>query len=547
MSCESFYRQHVSTRDYWLSRGRRSAALTIPYLIPRSNTPVVENMDTYQLPWNGIGARGTNNLASKLLMALLPPTEAFFRFTIDPVEMEKQEVAMQEQGASDEEIAELKSNMELALNKLELSVLRSIETSNDRVVLHEALLHLIICGNCLLHIAEDGMRCFTLTQYCLLRDPMGNPLEAVICEELTDETLPEGLRDKLKDTAEPLMGGAQTLGTQDPFDDNDQYKVHKIYTHVHWDEDRVEWYQEFKGKEVEGTRASTRSSASPWLPLRMANMSASSYSPGYVEQACIADLQTAEALSQAVAEGALVSAQCKFLVKPSGVCNPKVLAEAANGAYVPGNPDDVFPVQMGGKASDLQVASATLQQIEQRLAASFMLAEMRQAERVTAEEVRLQALQLENALGAVYANLTVEFQAPYISRKLELFARQGGMQRLPEGLIKPVTSVGLAGVGRGNDLEKTARFMNILQQTIGPDQLSGYIKTPELIRRLASSMGISPVGLVKSEQEIAMEMQQQQQQAMEQQMLQAGMGDPQKLANAAATTQEMQAQPTEES
>ena len=121
------------------------------------------------------------------------------------------------------------------------------------------------------------------------------------------------------------------------------------------------------------------------------------------------------------------------------------------------------------------------------------------------------------------------------------------MQRLPEGLIKPVTSVGLAGVGRGNDLEKTARFMNILQTTIGPEQLSGYIKTPELIRRLASSMGISPVGLVKSEQEIAMEMQQQQQQAMEQQMLQAGMGDPQKLANAAATTQEMQTQPTEES
>ena len=52
----------------------------------------------------------------------------------------------------------------------------------------------------------------------------------------------------------------------------------------------------------------------------------------------------------------------------------------------------MFPVQMGGKSSDLAVAASSLQQIEQRLAASFMLAEMRQAERVTAEEVRLQAL-----------------------------------------------------------------------------------------------------------------------------------------------------------
>ena len=506
----------------------------------------MENMDSFNLPWNGIGSRGVNNLCSRLLMALLPPTEAFFRFTVDPVEMEKQEAAMAASGASEDDIAALKSEMELALNKLELSVLRSIETSNDRVVLHEALMHLVVAGNCLLHIDEEGCRAFPLTQYVLLRDPMGNPLECVVCEELTDETLPDELKQMVKDADdERLMGGgAQVIGTQDPFENNGQYKVHKIFTHIHWDGDRVEWYQEFKQQELKGSRASARKSASPWLPLRMTSMSASSYSPGYVETACIADLQTAEALTQAVCEGSLVSAQCKFLVKPSGVCNPKVLAESANGAYVPGNPDDVFPVQMGGKSSDLAVASATLQQVEQRLAASFMLAEMRQAERVTAEEVRQQTLQLENALGSVYANLTVSFQAPYISRKLELFARQGGMKRLPEGMIKPVTSVGLAGVGRGNDLEKTARFMNILQTTLGPESVAAYIKPSELLRRLASSMGISPVGLVKTEQELAAEQQAAQEAAMQQQLMQSGMGDPQKLANAAATTQEMQA-PTE--
>ena len=125
---------------------------------------------------------------------LLPPTEAFFRFTVDPVAMEEQEAAMQEQGASDDEIAELKSNMELALNKLELSVLRSIETSNDRVVLHEALLQLIVAGNCMLYISEDGMKVYHLWQYVLLRDPIGNPLEAVICEELAEDQLPENLR-----------------------------------------------------------------------------------------------------------------------------------------------------------------------------------------------------------------------------------------------------------------------------------------------------------------------------------------------------------------
>jgi hypothetical protein len=74
-----------------------------------------------------------------------------------------------------------------------------------------------------------------------------------------------------------------------------------------------------------------------------------------------------------------------------------------------------------------------------------------------------------------------------------------------------MVSVGLAAVGRGNDLEKTARFMQILQQTIGPDGIGQYVIPTELIRRLASSMGISPLGLVKTDQQLAAEAQQQQQ------------------------------------
>ena len=55
-------------------------------------------------------------------MAILPPTEAFFRFTLDPVEMEKIDLQMQQAGADPEAIADNKSEIELALNKLELSI-----------------------------------------------------------------------------------------------------------------------------------------------------------------------------------------------------------------------------------------------------------------------------------------------------------------------------------------------------------------------------------------------------------------------------------------
>ena len=166
-SAQSIYDGLQNERNYWLDRARRSASLTIPYLIPRSNTPTQENYDSYVLPWNGIGQRGCNNLSAKLLMAILPPTEAFFRFTLDPVEMEKQEAQMQAQGMSPEEIASIQSEMELALNKLELSILRSIETSNDRVVVHEALLHLIVSrATALVYVGDDGLGLLSAQPLC---------------------------------------------------------------------------------------------------------------------------------------------------------------------------------------------------------------------------------------------------------------------------------------------------------------------------------------------------------------------------------------------
>jgi hypothetical protein len=536
MSCSKRYRALESDRNYYLERARTSARLTLPYLIPLSDEPYAHDTQIFPLPWNGIGARGVHNLASRLLLALLPPTETFFRFTIDEIEMVKSEQQLAAAGTSPEEIGKSKSELDLALARLERAVLRSIETSNDRVAVHEMLLHLVIAGNVLMYVSDDGLKCYHLNRYVCRRDLMGNPIEAIVCEQLSIESLPAKARQLLEED------DGDVEGIVDDDDHMPEYeRVVRLYTHIEWEGNKVKWYQEIKDQEIPGTRGTASINESPWLPLRMYRIDGQAYSPGYVEAACIADLQTAEALSQAIAEGSLVSAQVKHLVKPSGIANPKKLAEAPNGAYLPGNPDDVFTIQVN-KAADLNVAAQGLARIEARLAQAFMLADVRDSERTTAEEVRLQALQIENSLGSIYAILTTEFQQPYVARKLAILTRKGKLPKLPPELVKPVVSVGLAAVGRGNDLEKTARFMTILQQALGPEGIATYVMPAELIRRLAGAMGMDIIGLVKTEEQLAQEQQQQQQMAMVQQAMQAGMADPQKLANAAATTQDM-AQP----
>ena len=525
-TAEQRYRAGETDRNYHLDRARASARLTIPYLIPASNDTKLNNKDTYPVPWNGIGARGVLNLASRMLLALLPPTQQFFRFSLDEAELSKQGVS-----------PEQKSGFEEALSKIERMVLREIEASNDRVVFHEALLHLIVSGNALLYISSEGLRVFHLNRYVVFRDPMGNPLEAVVCEELPIHSLPKKVKDLLQQESEEFKG---ILDPQEPLERKEEEKTVRLYTYIQWTGNKVTWHQEVKGRKIPGTDGKAPKEVSPWLPLRMTRVDGQAYGVGYIEAAAIADLQTVEALCQAIAEGSLASSKVLFLVKPSGVTKAADLARSPNGAFVTGDPNDVLALQVQ-KSQDLSVAMQGKQQIEARLAQAFMLADVRDSERTTAEEVRLQALQIENSLGSIYSILTTEFQVPYVARKLDILTREGKVPKLPKDLVKVVMTVGLAAVGRGNDLEQLVRFTQTLGQTVGPEGLATYLKPSELITRLAYSMGIDTLGLIKSEEELMQEQAQAQQQMQQQQLLQSAMADPQKLANAAQTMQEQQA------
>ena len=527
------YRALESDRNYYLERGREAARLTLPYLIPSSNEPAKGNKEVFPLPWNGIGARGVLNLASRMLLALLPPTQSFFRFTLNEMEMIRQNISLDQ-----------KSEFDSALAKMEQEVLRSIESTNDRVAFHEALLWLIVCGNVLLYVGKEGLRVHHLNRYVCCRDPMGNPLEVVTCEELAVNVLPPEVKALLEDD-DDVVGKL----ANDEYDELGEYdKTVKIYTHVRWEKTRVVWHQEVKGKEIPGSEGEAPMDSNPWMPLRMSRVDGQPYGVGYVESAALADLKTAEALSQAVSEGSLASAAIRFLVRPNGVTKAKSLAEAANGAFVVGDINDVQALQVQ-KGGDMQVAMAGLARVEARLSQAFMLADVRDSERTTAEEVRLQALQIENSLGSIYSILTTEFQTPYVSRKLDLLIRQGKLEPLPKDLIRPVVSVGLAAVGRSNDLEKVVRFVSTIAElgnAIGQQEVTMRVNPSELIRRLAASMGVDTVGLIKTDQEVAAERQQAQELALAQQAMASPMADPQKQAQAAAIEQQMAADPTTE-
>merc|ERR1712139_306795 len=96
------------------------------------------------------------------------------------------------------------------------------------------------------------------------------------------------------------------------------------------------------------------------------------------------DLKSLEALMQALVEGSAAAAKVVFTVSPSSTTKPQTLAAAGNGAIIQGRPDDIGVVQVG-KTADFATALHYMQTLEKRLNEAFLILNVRQSERTTAE------------------------------------------------------------------------------------------------------------------------------------------------------------------
>ena len=145
-----------------------------------------------------------------------------------------------------------------------------------------------------------------------------------------------------------------------------------------------------------------------------------------------------------------------------------------------------------------------MQLIERRLNFAFLANEAatRDAERVTAEEIRLMAEMLDSGLAGVYSLMSVELQLPLIKRVIFLMQQDGELDALPPEFVDVQITTGLDAIGRGNDKARLTNFMQVCAATIGPEQLLQYINASELIRRFAASDGIKTAALVKEPEEL---------------------------------------------
>ena len=490
------YNQLSNDRRQFLDKAIDCSELTLPYLI-QDDTSSRPNHESLKVPWQSVGAKCCVTLAAKLTLAILPPQTSFFKLQVK--EDKLGEIS------SDPKI---KSEIDLSFSKIEKMIMDYIAASNDRVTVHQALKHLIVGGNSLIFMGKEGLKSYPLSRYVVNRDGNGNVIEIVTKELISKQVLEHAI-------PEPQPNLVQDESEHKEKDDVE------VYTYVKLKDGRWEWYQEVNSKILPKSRSTAPKDASPWLVLRFNSVDGEDYGRGRVEE-FLGDLKTLEGLSQALVEGSAAAAKVIFLVSPSSTTKPQTIAKAGNGAIVQGRAEDVQVVQVG-KTADFSTAANMTQTIEKRLLEAFLALNIRQAERVTAEEVRLTQLELEQQLSGIFSLLTVEFLLPYLNRTLLVLQRSNQIPKLPKDLVKPTIVAGINALGRGQDREALTQFVGTIAQTLGPEALMKYVDPFEAIKRLAAAQGIDVLNLIKTPEQLQQEMAQQQQQMQQQEMVkQAG-------------------------
>ena len=474
-----------SKRDQVVQRARDAADITIPAIMPPEGLD--ENANLPQ-PYQSLGARGVNNLTSKLRLSLFPPGQAFFKF-----QMERAAKALLA-GEDPEGL----TSIEKGLLQLENDALELLQSDNHGVTLHAALKQLTVAGNVLLHMPDDGgSRIFRLPMYVVVRDAMGNWFEVVAKEVVSKYTLDEAVKDATQ----------VSIGEKEADEDVE------VYTRITRRDNKAEWHQEINDIRVPGSEGRSDVDDCPYIPLRWAALENENYGRGHVEE-YLGDLRSLEDLSKSLIQHAAAASKVIFMDRPSSTTDLEAIQDAESGDFVEGNIEDIGVLQVG-KMQDFQVAKSQVDDLSLRISHAFLLRSgtTRDAERVTAEEIRAVAQELEDVLGGVYTVLASELQQKVVRRLIVRLKKQGKFPKLPKGTLKPVVVTGFDALGRSHELNKLRAYFADGQQLFGEAFMAGF-NADSFAELLAVQHNVDISGLKKTDEQKAAEAQAQQQAAL---------------------------------
>lgn len=451
-------------RETLLAQFEQYAAWTIPALFPPEN---ITGGEEVQLDYQSFGAQAVNNLANKIVTTLFHPTRPFFKAQA-PQEYVEQ---------SGRSITDIDAD----LSGLEKKCMVQFAERDGRTVATDLAMQLIVTGNGMLQMQQGQVyRHFTYRDYDASFDVWGELTTCIVREWINVNTLSKKHCDicmhygKRKDDMVEVFTGIRRIA---------------MNHYVVWQEiENFHVLSEDYGVYSKDTL--------PWKPQRWLTVPGRQAGVGLLEQMS-GDFHTLSCMSEAELDLIAIMCDIKSIVKPGGSTKIKDLNEAQPGSYVAGNPDDIKS-HMHDVSKQMGILDGKMQGLIRRLSQMFLLNSnaIRDAERVTAEEVRYIAQELDQVHGGVYSRVARTLQRPIAK---DLLRNESPLFKN----FKPLIITGLESLSRMSELDSYRGFIqdmtNVGQALQGPH--GAWINKEKLTKKFASGWGIDINEVVYTPQE----------------------------------------------
>ena len=473
-----------------LTRCEQYSEWTLPWLLPPSGS-----VPTEVLPKSGgsIGARCVNHLSNHLVQVLFPANRAFFRSQ-----------AGKETRAAAEKAGIKSTDLDLLLAGIERTSMLSTNIATHRSKAVDIAKHLIVLGNALPYYYRDnGVLKVTVYNY---RD--------YVVKRKWDGSVDELITRDKKQLRSFNADSQAVIRASKPGCTDEQECT--LYTYVKWDA-TVKKYRVTQAADQIDLKLSEEvlfpEKLLPWNPLTWHRKHGEDYGRGLVEDYEMTFNSHAE-LTLAYNQLIAIMSDIKRFVDPSSVVDVEELESSEPGSYHPAKVGDVWTPDMG-KAFDIQAVNVRVRELEQELGAAFMLstATTRQAERVTAEEIKMQIAELETSHGGIYSKLADEWQTPLA----HIILNAEGIS--PEHDITPFIITGMDALSRSAESEAVYMVFQDLAVTQNLGTLGRWLDEDKYLSTACTNRGVDkqkffkPADIVKQEDAAR---QQAEQQAMQQ-------------------------------
>lgn len=387
-------RFHKYRDDTVIQKAIKYAHWTIPALMADLSLQLNGTQHILERDYQEVGALLVNNLAPKLAAMLFPSSRPFYK--IDAADFLV--AAAQAKGVSRIEFTS-------SLAQLEQKSCQRIFLNASYAQIIQLLRHVMVTGTGLLYRDSKAGKFVTygLQSFSCRRDGQGTLLDTVIREYTHIEAL------------EPTIQQALRMANRSRYQRTDDCPPVELYTRIQRKQGasgRVYYEVTQEADEIPvGTTGIYPENLCPWQVITWNLIAGENYGRGLVEDFAGGFAKLSDG-SHAAALYAIELMKVVNLVAPGMGADIDELANAESGEYVQGAPGAVSAYE-NGDANKLAVMRAEIEATVTNLSRAFMYkGNTREAERVTAFEIKQDALEADNVLGGAYSSLASGLQIP---------------------------------------------------------------------------------------------------------------------------------------